>query len=42
MLYVPSTAVFPAVPNDYFIVAMNDGTVNQAPEFKQVMLTAYP
>jgi hypothetical protein len=42
MLYVPSTAVFPAVPNDYFIVAMNDGTVNQAPEFKQVMLTTYP
>lgn len=42
MLYVPSTTVFPVAPNDYFIVAMNDGTANQAPVFKQFTLTPYP
>lgn len=39
MIYQPSTAIYPAAPNDLFLVAMNDGTVNQAPKFKTVTVT---
>lgn len=39
MLYIPSTAIYPTSPNDSVVIAMNDGTVNQAPIFKTVTVT---
>ena len=37
MIYKPSTATYPAVPNDYLAVAMDDGTSNHAPLFKRIL-----
>lgn len=46
ILYSPSTATYPALPNDFLAVSMNDGTANQAPLFKHILeldnTTIYP
>jgi hypothetical protein len=39
LLYIPSTTTYPASPNDSVVVAMNDGTVNQAPVFKTITVS---
>jgi hypothetical protein len=39
MLYIPSTATYPATPNDQLVVAMDDGTALHAPTFKTITVT---
>lgn len=39
LLYIPSTATYPAAPNDKLVVAMDDGTAAHAPTFKTITVT---